>query len=151
VGSGTSGIDLNPTLSSGIRSRHVRMPVLPSAVPQSRRVLRYMLREWQLERMLDPALLVVSELVTNGVQASGNGACTDDQNRQIITLNLRLTASSLLIEVWDASPALPVLQEADITSARGRGLMLVDFLAHAWGYRPAGGGKVTWCEVAIPA
>ena len=124
---------------------------MPSAVPQSRRVLRRVLREWRLERMLDPALLVVSELVTNGVQASGNGACTDDQNRQMITLNLRLTASSLLIEVWDASPALPVLKEADINAARGRGLKLVDLLADAWGHRPADGGKVIWCEVAIPA
>jgi anti-sigma regulatory factor (Ser/Thr protein kinase) len=141
---------MSPTLSC-TGSRHVKLAALPCAVPQSRRVLRHVLREWQLEKMLDPALLVTSELVANAVQASGNNACTDGQNRQVIALTVQLTDNSLLLEVWDASPALPVLKETDITGVRGRGLMLVDFLADAWGHRPAEGGKVIWCEVAIPA
>lgn len=54
---------------------------------------------------------------------------------------------ALLLEVWDCSHLPPVLQEADITGERGRGLMLVDFLADAWGHRPEKGGKVVWCEL----
>jgi hypothetical protein len=68
----------------------------------------------------------------------------------MIGLTLRLTETALVAEVWDTSSALPALQEADLTGERGRGLVLVDFLADSWGHRTAGGGKVVWCTVAIP-
>ncbi len=138
-----------PTCSHD-NSRHVRLSALPSAVPWARRVLRHMLREWQLEGMSDPALLLVSELVTNAVQASANQAGRYEGSRPVIGLTLRRTGTVLMAEVWDTSPALPVLQEADLTGEGGRGLMLVDFLAEAWGHRAARGGKVVWCTVAIP-
>jgi anti-sigma regulatory factor (Ser/Thr protein kinase) len=107
-----------------------------------------MLREWQLEKMADSALLVLSELVTNAVQASGKGTGRD---RPIITLTLQLTDTILRMEVWDANPALPTPQKADLLSDHGRGLLLVDALGDAWGHRAADGGKMVWCEVAIPA
>jgi anti-sigma regulatory factor (Ser/Thr protein kinase) len=132
-------------------SRHVRLVALPSAVPWARRILRHMLREWQLEEMSDPAQLLVSELVTNAVQASARQHGHDQDSLPMIGLTLQLTDTALTAEVWDTSPALPVLQEADLTGERGRGLMLVDFLADSWGHRVAGGGKVVWCTVAIPA
>lgn len=140
--------DVSLTLSRDIRSRHVRLAALPSAPCGARRVLADMLREWQLEEMADPALLVLSELVTNAVQASGKGTGRD---RQIITLTLQLTDTSLRMEVWDANPALPAPRKADLLSDHGRGLLLVDAIGDAWGHRAADGGKMVWCEVAIPA
>jgi hypothetical protein len=44
----------------------------------------------------------------------------------------------------------PVPKAADIAANHGRGLVLVDALADAWGYRAAHGGKVVWCELATP-
>ena len=108
-----------------------------------------MLREWQLESMSDPALLLVSELVTNAVQASETQACLDQPNYQMVSLTLEISDTSLLIKVWDANPGLPVLQEEDVTGDRGRGLLLVDYLADAWGHDDADQGKVVWCEVGI--
>lgn len=131
-------------------SRHVRLAALPSAVPWARRILRHMLGEWQLEGVSDPALLLVSELVTNAVQASESRAGHDQDSRPMIGLTLQLTDTVLQLEVWDTSAALPVLQEADLTGERGRGLVLVDFLADSWGHCTASGGKVVWCTVAIP-
>lgn len=142
---------MSPTLSSRPRSWYVRLAALPSAVPVARRALRLMLGEWQLEGVSDTALLLVSELVTNAVMASERVASPNQRNRQMIALNLELTDACLLTEVWDASPAVPVLQEADLAADHGRGLQLVDFLGDAWGYRAADGGKVVWCEIAIPA
>jgi anti-sigma regulatory factor (Ser/Thr protein kinase) len=110
-----------------------------------------MLREWQLESMSDPALLLVSELVTNAVQASGRCVGPDPVSHQIVSLTLELSGTSLLIKVWDGHPGLPVLREADVTGDRGRGLLLVDFLADAWGHQDAGHGKVVWCELGIQA
>lgn len=140
-----------PALSSHvageIRRQRVRLAAAPSVVPWTRRLLRDVLAEWQLESKLDPALLLVSELVTNAVQASGDCPCNGSQNQPAIVLTVAFTETSLLLEVWDSSPLPPVLQEADVTGDRGRGLMLVDFLADAWGHRPEGGGKVVWCEL----
>jgi len=136
--------------SGHVNAPHVRLPALPSAVPWARRILQNKLLEWQLEGMSDPALLLVSELVTNAVQASASQAVRDGSSWPIIGLALHLTDTALVVEVWDTSHALPVLQEADPAEERGRGLMLVDFLADSWGYRAAGGGKVVWCTLSSP-
>jgi anti-sigma regulatory factor (Ser/Thr protein kinase) len=136
--------------SSRGRPRHVRLAALPSAEPWARRILRHMLRELQLESMSDPALLLVSELVTNAVKASASRV-GKYQSLPMIGLTLQCTDAGLLAEVWDASPALPVLQEADLTGERGHGLVLVDFLADSWGHYAAEGGKVVWFTVAVRA
>jgi anti-sigma regulatory factor (Ser/Thr protein kinase) len=143
--------DMDPTLTSCLTSRHVRLAALPSAVPWARRVLRHVLREWQLESWSDPALLLVSELVTNAVQASVRSVGPDPVSHLMVSLTLELSETSLLMKVWDASPCLPVLSEADVTGDRGRGLLLVDFLADAWGHCDASPGKVVWCELGIQA
>ena len=39
----------------------------PASVSQARRFLRHTLREWHLDRLVDDAQIVVSELVTNAV------------------------------------------------------------------------------------
>lgn len=146
---------LTPALSAQVtrpvRRQGVKVAAAPPAVPLTRRLVGDVLAQWQLESISDPALLLVSELVTNAVQASGGCAPGSSQNQQAIVLTVVLTETSLLLEVWDASPLPPVLQEADITGDRGRGLMLVDFLADAWGYRPENGGKVVWCELKLLA
>jgi anti-sigma regulatory factor (Ser/Thr protein kinase) len=141
---------VSPAPSRVLGSRLLRLAALPSSVPWARRVLRHTLRQWQLEAMADPALLLLSELVTNAVQAPGNGAGQQHPSQQMICLVVELTEASLVIRVWDANPALPVLQEADVTGDHGRGLLLVEFLADSWGHYAADGGKVVWCEVAIP-
>jgi anti-sigma regulatory factor (Ser/Thr protein kinase) len=142
---------VSPAPSRVLGSRLVRLAALPSSVPWARRVLRHMLRQWELEAVADPALLLLSELVTNAVQASSDGAVQEHKSQQMTCLTLQLTDASLVISVWDANPALPALQEVDVTGDHGRGLLLVDFLADSWGHYAADGGKVVWCEVAIPA
>jgi anti-sigma regulatory factor (Ser/Thr protein kinase) len=130
--------------SRSARIRHVRLAAVPSAVPWARRILKHVLREWELQSLGDCALLAVSELVTNAVQRS---PCSGRSDRETVELTLKATGNGLRIDVWDANPAMPVLTEADLTGDRGRGLVLVDFLSDAWGHRPAGRGKVVWCEM----
>jgi hypothetical protein len=110
-----------------------------------------MLHEWQMESMADPAALLVSELVINAVEASAGRTGRDHGKLPMIGLAIRLTAASLVLEVWDASPLRPVPQEADVAGDRGRGSLLIDGLAESWGHRAADGGKIVWCEVAIPS
>jgi hypothetical protein len=70
---------------------------------------------------------------------------------QIIALTVRLTDTSLILEVWDANPAPPVPQGPDLTGDGGRGLLIVECLGDNWGHHAADGGKVVWCEVAFPS
>lgn len=141
---------VGPVPANGRQTRDVRLAALPSAVPWARRVLRHMLHEWQVESMADPAALLVSELVTNAVEASAGRTGRDQGKLPMIGLAIRLTATSLVLEVWDSSPLRPVSQEADIARNRGRGLLLIDAMADSWGHRAADGGKVVWCELALP-
>jgi anti-sigma regulatory factor (Ser/Thr protein kinase) len=117
-------------------------------VSWGRRILRHLLREWQLEAMSGTALQLVSELIANAVPTGG--ARRDQQSRQMIVLTVKLTDASLLLEVWDAYPVMPALREADVSGDCGRGLLRVDFLSDRWGHRGADGGKVVWCEVMLP-
>src|SRR5215470_1769827 len=65
----------------GAWSRQLRLAARPSAAQWARRVLRQMLRERHLDKISDTALLLVSELVTNAVKASGNDARRDHPNQ----------------------------------------------------------------------
>jgi len=100
--------------------------------------------------MADPAALLLSELVTNAVEASPRCTGRDHGKLPMIGLGIRLTAPSLVLEVWDSSPLRPVPRDVDIAGDHGRGLALIDALADSWGHQAADGGKVVWCELAIP-
>jgi two-component sensor histidine kinase len=128
-------------------ARHLRMAARPATVPRSRAIVRDLLREWHLEAMSDEAMLLMSELVTNAVQASQNST---GAGQPVVLCTVRRTETALLLEVWDASPAPPVVQEVDLTSDCGRGLLMVEFMSSNWGHRPADGGKVVWAEIPLP-
>lgn len=129
------------------QSLDVRLTAVAAAVPWARRVLRHMLCEWRLQSLEDTAALLVSELVANAVAVTG-GPGRDDREVPMIGLTIRLAAANLVLEVWDASPARPAMRESGAVDDHGRGLVLVDALADAWGHRDAGTGKVVWCELA---
>jgi anti-sigma regulatory factor (Ser/Thr protein kinase) len=122
---------------------------LPSAVPCARLHIRQVLWEWSLSEVAEAAELLLSELVTNAVQATR--ATVND-----LPVNVRLSANRgrLLIEVWDSNvqPPVPGVLENDfpvLDADRGRGLFLVETLSERWGWYPTRnpGGKVTWCEL----
>lgn len=134
------------------RARRLRLAAQPSAVPWARRLLSQTLGDWDLAELSETALLLASELVTNAVKAAACPAAGDGAGgRRPIGFTMRFTGTCLLLEVWDASPAQPVLREPDLAAESGRGLCLVEALSSRWGQRPADGGKVVWCEIGLPA
>ena len=104
----------------------------------ARRFVETTLADWDVHDPLEVVKLLVSELVTNAVVHAGSDA-------EVV---VRLTATTLHIEVLDNSPALPVVRQPAPGDTSGRGLALVEELASAWGARPlATGGKAVWFEV----
>ena len=53
----------------------------------------------------------------------------------------------MMVEVHDESPARPQLRPVDPSSARGRGMQLVQALSIRWGTEPGPLGKVVWAEL----
>ncbi|MET9440407.1 ATP-binding protein [Streptomyces sp. NPDC006610] len=117
------------------------------AVPQARRALRELLRDWGEPESSRTAELLTSELVTNAL------VHTDGEAVLTVTVEPR----RLRVEVRDfvgRRPAVRVPNADDGThtgpgtySTNGRGLLLVQSLADAWGVLPHEVGKSVWFEL----
>ncbi|WP_107397801.1 ATP-binding protein [Streptomyces acidiscabies] len=118
--------------------------------------VRHTLARWNIPEQIDNAALIMSELVTNAVKASG---ITDPDPKpwqikaeHVIGIQLQVIQGSAYVEVWDQTPEPPVRQNPDLDVTSGRGLLLVESLAKRWNvYHPVVGGKVVWAELLIGA
>jgi anti-sigma regulatory factor (Ser/Thr protein kinase) len=137
------------------RSSCMLMAALPSAVGRARSYARWALDSWQLSAMADTVELLVSELVTNAVGATGVVDESVDERLvagavKPIYLCLSARAETLLIEVWDVSAELPVPRAASEEDETGRGLTLVEMLSKEWGTEVLEtGGKIVWCKCLL--
>ncbi|MDX2596392.1 MULTISPECIES: ATP-binding protein [Streptomyces] len=112
------------------------------AVPEARRELRELLRHWGRPGRSEIAELLASELVTNALVHT-------DADAVLIAV---VSARGLRVEVRDFVSRRPLLRVPDLTEdTHGRGLLLVQSLADAWGVRPHGVGKSVWFELGAEA
>ncbi len=140
----------------GHRVSYLDLVTLPSAPFWARRQTQAVLSAWQLPPdTIDTAQLLVSELITNTLQAAGRAPAQLTSSRpgqvQRIGLTLRLLPGRVVIEVSDNDPRPPLLADPGTDAESGRGLMLVDALSKEWSYYflPAG-GKVVYCVLSTP-
>ena len=91
--------------------------------------------------ILDDALLLISELVTNSLSHGGPP----------IVLAIECDGEGLRVQVRDGSPTLPTPRTAGDDDERGRGLSLVNLIASTWGVDAVqdkhGLGKQVWFEL----
>jgi DNA-binding NarL/FixJ family response regulator len=107
----------------------------------ARRFVDEVLSRWRCDSLLDDVQLLVSELVTNAVVHAGSE----------VEVAVRLLADAVRIEVIDRAPTMRLRPSDPPQDAEsGRGLLLVETLATAWGVEPVEGGKAVWFEVARP-
>jgi anti-sigma regulatory factor (Ser/Thr protein kinase) len=125
----------------------LELAALPTAPGVARGHVRAVAQEWGLAGLADTSELLVSELVTNAVQASARLRAAASP---VIGLRLTCDGVSLIIYVRDASDEMPVRKDlAPADDEGGRGLNLVATLARDWGaYREQHGGKVVWVMIA---
>ena len=136
---------------------YLELGVLPTAVPCARGHARLVLAEWELQDLADPAELVVSELVTNGIRASRGLVGSRfggrwSAGRPPVRLWLQSDYRTVLVLVWDGNNWMPRQREPDLESEGGRGLQLVEAVSEDWGafHPPHASGKVVWALVAKP-
>jgi anti-sigma regulatory factor (Ser/Thr protein kinase) len=152
----SSGVGPASTRSMGYWpfQSYLELGALPSAIPSARLHTRLVVGEWGLGKLADTLELIVSELVTNGIQAAEG--LTDGwwQGRWMpgvppVRLWLQSEGKRVLIQVWDGSDQMPERQEPEPNRERGRGLVLVETLSARSGVYVLEGssGKVVWGEV----
>ncbi|WP_018546157.1 ATP-binding protein [Streptomyces sp. LaPpAH-108] len=91
------------------------------------------LRRAGLPRLLiGNVVLSVSELVTNAIE----------HGRGVVKLVINVNDDIVRVSVIGKNPAPAVLRQARLDDTSGRGLLLVQELADAWGSE----GQETWCE-----
>ncbi|MEU6083430.1 ATP-binding protein [Streptomyces sp. NPDC047108] len=114
-----------------------------SSVREARATIRLHLDACGLTPYSDITELLVSELVTNAL-CHGSGA---------IRLSLSIRPRTLHCEVRDGSPRIPGVRTARHDEESGRGLFLVQELAHEWGSQVSDTGKAVWfnLELSSPA
>ena len=134
----------------------------PSGVRAARLFVVDKLQEWQCDDLVESAALITSELATNAAL----------HTRRTFSVGVHRIGSGVRVEVCDASPELPMIQEGhaeemtppdevvdltagDVLTAPAvapdrlfSGLGVVDAVASDWGTQPIPGrGKVVWFEL----
>ncbi len=113
----------------------------PERVAGARRQVRDLLHDWASGEQVDSAELMVSEMLTNVLVHTDNDALLlaeavgEQGNRR------------LRVEVADTSDELPHRRRPGELASSGRGLVLMEMLADAWGVDPRGEGKSIWFEL----
>ena len=134
---------------------HLELVAHPRAAYLAREHVRRVLLSWGCEHLADNAQLVVSELVSNALTATGHDVVAPANDvtcaaADHIWIDLYKGSASMVLEVWDASPESPRIRTPAPDEEGGRGLPLVDALSRRWGYRwPASGGKIVWCVLGL--
>ena len=103
-----------------------------------RRITRAALSSWHRPDLAETAELLTTELVTNALQ-HGSGS--------EVRFRLCLRDDDLLIEISDGCSAVPTPRSPAPDDENGRGLLLVEALADAWGVSED--GTTTWCTLPL--
>ncbi|MEV4944372.1 SpoIIE family protein phosphatase [Streptomyces sp. NPDC053755] len=116
----------------------------PERIAAARQHLRQLLHDWADADQVDSAVLMVSEMVTNVlIHTDGDALLVAEVTCDEKTRRLR-------VEVADSSDELPHKRHPGEMASSGRGLVLMEMLAHAWGVDPRGEGKSIWFELNEP-
>ncbi|MFD7408651.1 ATP-binding protein [Streptomyces sp. NPDC059866] len=137
----------SPLFQVLVRTTPVRkLPPSALAVKMARDTVVSRLKAWGLGAVVDTAILITSELVTNAVRVGGpvalRLAVVMDGGRRVLRL-----------EVTDHGPGMSptaircCLPDGD--SCSGRGLPLINALAERWGNEQRAGAHQVWVHLAI--
>ena len=141
------GPEYPPDMVSGADAlRKALLSVGPEAAKRARDFTSSTLAEWQLGELVEEAVLIASELVTNAIRHGRCCLSTDDG----VELAWQRQAARVICMVTDRSPLPPVLGSADQDAESGRGLQVVQALAATWGWMMLSAtSKAVWAALTI--
>ncbi|UGY94244.1 ATP-binding protein [Streptomyces gobiensis] len=126
----------------------MRYTSVRGSVPDVRAEVTQTLHSWCCgSQTVSDAVLITNELAANAV-------CHGHVRGRFFEVTVTREAGELVIEVSDAHPEPPRLNETDDdTDEGGRGLRIVEMLSTKWGSRegPGGIGKTVWARLPMTA
>ncbi|MFD5541570.1 SpoIIE family protein phosphatase [Streptomyces sp. NPDC127079] len=114
----------------------------PERIAEARQQLRELLHDWDSSDQVDSAVLLVSEMLTNVL------VHTDADALLLAEVSGQAPGRRLRVEVTDGGDDLPHKRRPGELASSGRGLLLTELLADAWGVDPRGEGKTIWFELS---
>ena len=117
------------------------LPPGPLAPSEARRFLHESGCSVHATALLESAVLLVSEMVTNAVRHGGPPLLVEVDCDEV----------SLQVRVRDGSTALPQRRVAADDDEGGRGLQLLESLSDDWGVEREADGKSVWFRLRQPA
>jgi DNA-binding NarL/FixJ family response regulator len=124
-------------LERPLRLTRQKLPRSLDSVTEARHVASRALASSCSEETRDAALLLISELVTNGVVHAASE----------IDVRIGVSARTIRVDITDRSPELPVMRSPELDEVGGRGLGIVAHVAMRWGVDPRRTGKSVWFEL----
>ncbi|MFD7526328.1 MULTISPECIES: SpoIIE family protein phosphatase [unclassified Streptomyces] len=113
----------------------------PERIAAARQQMRELLHDWADPEQVDAAVLMISEMATNVL------VHTDGDALMLAQATGEHGERRLRVEVSDGSDELPHRRRPGEMASSGRGLVLMEMLADAWGVDPQGAGKSIWFEL----
>ncbi|MFJ9849315.1 SpoIIE family protein phosphatase [Streptomyces sp. NPDC101150] len=113
----------------------------PERIAEARAQIRDVLHDWADADQVDSAVLMVSEMITNVLMH------TDGDALLVAEISGERGSRRIRVDVADGSDELPHRRSPGELASSGRGLVLLELLAGAWGVNPRGDGKSTWFEL----
>lgn len=121
-------------------SRQITLSLDPivGAARRSRELVVEACTRWHLPELVGPASIVVTEMANNVVAHA----------RTMMTVRLAVRGSGMTVAVQDHNTTIPRFTgPVAPTSYGGRGLLLIDSVAHRWGNLRLDDGKVVWAII----
>ncbi len=112
----------------------------PRNVSRARTLLREAMSRSGAEHLVESAMVVLSEVVTNAFVHAGSE----------IRLRVWATADGVRVEVEDGAAHLPTRRHYAATAGTGRGMQLMEELTDRWGAAARSTGKTVWFEIGDP-
>ncbi|MCW2585311.1 MAG: putative anti-sigma regulatory factor, serine/threonine protein kinase, partial [Frankiales bacterium] len=117
------------------------LPSAPASAAVARRLVGEACAAADASAFTDTAALLTSELVTNAVVHA----------RSDLEVLVETCRDGLRVEVRDRDDRMPERREYDAEASTGRGALLVEALADAYGAEPLSyGGKAVWFSLGSP-
>lgn len=126
-----------PERAASTTSASTDLPAHPLSARRARRFVLTALEAFDVRGLDEVAELLTSEVVTNAVVHAHSG----------VRVSVEGVPGGARISVTDSNPLIPALRRPVHEAEHGRGLHLVETLAHRWGVDPAGEGKAIWFEL----
>lgn len=151
---GPDRLVVSRTVEAGVEQARQRLPRVrrvgerlaphPTASRDARRFVARSLLSWELPRLVAPATLVASELVTNSVVHAVT----------VVDVSMTRAGQYLRIAVRDHGGGRPAARADDPARSglSGRGLLIVQAVTRSWGVFPRRmSGKTVWAVLDVAA